>query len=160
MAAFTAPQELHDLAFRYALAVDTLDAGALIAIFTEDGLVGGFGENPINFRGPDALRQMVAQVDQAFQRTMHNVFNQTFERDDVGNVTGVSNCIASHVIHADPNATTLSLLDMAIRYHNKYAQRGGQWLFSERLLEVLWVETRPVEKFNPAMMDSDLKEFK
>lgn len=159
MAAFTAPQELHDLAFGYALAVDTLDADGLIAIFTPDGMVGGIGENPIDFRGAAGLRQMMSQVETAFQRTMHNVFNQSFARDEAGQVSGIANCIASHVFHAEPDAATLSLMDMAIRYHSQYAQQDGTWLFSERRLEILWVETRPVQKFNPAMMDSDLKEF-
>ena len=159
MAAFTASQELHDLAFRYGLAVDTLDADALISIFTESGMVGGYGENPIDFRGGSGLRAMIGQVGQSFQKTMHNVFNQTFERDEVGNVTGVTTCIASHILHADPGVTDLTLMDMAIRYHNDYVQDAGVWKFRARRLEVLWVETRTVQKFNPAMMNSDLKEF-
>jgi hypothetical protein len=160
MAALTAPQELHDLAFRYGLAVDTLDADGLIALFTADGVVAGYGDNPIDFRGSAGLRRMIGQVDQAFQRTMHNVFNQTFERDDAGKVRGIATCIASHILHADPDVTNLTLMDMAIRYHSEYVQDEGVWMFSARRLEVLWVETRPVQKFNPAMMDSDLKEFR
>jgi SnoaL-like domain len=155
MTAWSAPQELHDLAFRYALAVDTLDREMLASVFTEGGAVRGYGENPIEFVGVDGLAQMIAQVDAAFQKTMHNVFNQTFERasDDV--ITGQTTCIASHVLPGDE----WMLLDMAIRYHNRYAKEGGAWKFTERRLEVLWVETRPVQKFTAAMMDADLKEF-
>lgn len=156
MTAYTAPQELHDLAFRYALAVDTLDAGALLALFTPDGAVRGFGANPIEFCGEAGLRQMIDQVGMAFQRTMHNVFNQTFDRDEAGSVTGQTTCIASHILHGED----WTLMDMALRYHNRYAQEGGVWKFFERRLEVVWVETRPVQKFSPAMMDADLKEFK
>jgi SnoaL-like domain len=154
--AFAAPQELHDLAFRYALAVDTLAAGGLAAIFTDGGVVRGYGENPIEFRGEEGLRRMIGQVGEAFQKTMHNVFNQTFDRDDHGVVTGQTTCIASHILHGED----WTLMDMALRYHNSYAQQDGLWKFSERRLEVVWVETRPVQKFNPAMMDADLKEFK
>ncbi len=155
MTAFSASQELHDLAFRYALGVDTRDAGMLASAFTRDGAVRGFGENPIEYVGADGLSQMVAQVDSAFQKTMHNVFNQTFERAADGAVTGQTTCIASHILPSDEWV----LLDMAIRYHNRYAQEEGVWKFAERRLEVVWVETRPVQKFTAAMMDADLKEF-
>lgn len=155
MSAFSAPQQLHDLAFRYALAVDTLDSEMLASAFTCDGAVRGFGENPIEFVGPEGLARMVAQVGAAFQKTMHNVFNQTFERASDGMITGQTTCIASHILPSDD----WMLLDMAIRYHNRYAEEGGTWRFAERRLEVLWVETRPVQKFTAAMMDADLKEF-
>ncbi len=121
MTAMQAPQELHDLAFRYALAVDTLDPDMLARIFTHDGVVCGFGENPIEFRGSEGLARMISQVGTSFQKTMHNV---------------------------------------AIRYHNQYRHEDGAWKFAERRLEVVWVETRPVQKFNAAMMNSDLEEFR
>jgi hypothetical protein len=156
MTAFTASQELHDLAFRYALAVDTLDAGGLVSIFADDGVVRGCGENPIEFRGEEGLRRMIGQVGDAFQKTMHNVFNQTFDRDEHGRVTGQTTCIASHILHGED----WTLMDMALRYNNSYAPEDGLWKFAERRLEVVWVETRPVQKFTGAMMDSDLKEFK
>lgn len=156
MIAFCAPQQLHDLAFRYALAVDTLDSQMLASVFTGDGMVRGFGENPIEFVGSDGLARMIAQVRGAFQKTMHNVFNQTFEQAADGTVTGQTTCIASHILPGED----WSLLDMAIRYHNRYAEESGAWKFAERRLEVVWVETRPVQKFTAAMMDSDLKEFR
>jgi hypothetical protein len=154
--AFTAPQELHDLAFRYALAVDTLNPAMLASAFTTNGVLRGHGENPIEFRGAEGLARMVGQCEAAFQKTMHNVFNQTFERSEDGTVTGHTTCIASHVLHGDD----WKLLDMAMRYHNLYAQEDGVWKFAERRLEVVWVETRPVQKFTSAMMDADLKEFR
>ena len=115
----------------------------------------GFGENPIEFVGPHGLARMIAQVDASFQKTMHNVFNQTFDRADDGGVTGHTTCIASHVLPGDD----WILLDMAIRYHNRYSLEGGDWKFAERLLEVMWVETRSVQQFNPAMMSNDPGEF-
>ncbi len=156
MSAFTAPQELHDLAFHYALAVDSLDGDRLASLFCNNGIVRGFGENPISYVGDVGLRRMIAQVGEAFQKTMHNVFNQTFDRNAAGDLTGHTTCVASHILHGE----AWTLLDMAIRYHNRYVQDGGVWKFSERRLEVVWVETRPVQKFTPAMMDNDLKEFK
>ncbi|WP_170226926.1 nuclear transport factor 2 family protein [Sphingorhabdus contaminans] len=156
MTAFAAPQELHDLAFRYALAVDTRDPAMLVSIFTHDGVVRGYGENPIEFAGAEGLTRMIAQVDASFDQTMHNVFNQTFERADDGTVSGLTTCIASHMLKGEG----CNLLDFAMRYHNRYAQEEGRWKFAERRLEVVWVETRPVQKFTAAMMASDLREFR
>ncbi len=156
MTPFTAPQELHDLAFRYALAVDTLDAAMLASLFTSDGAVRGYGENPIEFCGQEGLARMIGQVDAAFQKTMHNVFNQTFDQAANGAVTGQTTCIASHILHGEE----WTLLDMAMRYHNRYRREDGAWKFAERRLEVVWVETRTVQKFNAAMMAADLKEFR
>jgi hypothetical protein len=154
--AFSAPQALHDLAFRYALAVDNCDAEMLLTTFATGGAVLGYGENPIAFRAEAGLRQMIMLVDSGFQRTMHTVCNQTFERNAAGVVTGITYCTASHILPGDD----WNLLDMAIRYHNHYAQEDGVWKFAERRLEVIWVETRPVQNFTAAMMDADLKEFK
>ena len=156
MSDYRAPQTLYDLAFRYALAVDKLDAAMLLPLFTDDGVVCGYGENPIHFQGPDDLTRMIAQVGSTFQKTMHNVFNQTFEQAADGSVSGETNCIASHIMPGD----NWMLLDMAIRYHNRYACINGDWKFSERRLEIIWVETRPVQKFQAAMMNADLKDFR
>ena len=63
MSAYCAPQELHDLAFRYAQAVDRRDADKLLSVFTDDGAVMGFGENPISFRGEAGLRDMTEKLN-------------------------------------------------------------------------------------------------
>jgi SnoaL-like domain len=156
MTAYTAPQELHDLAFRYARGVDTRDADLLMTVFTEDGVVRGHGENPIHYQGPEGIERMCAQLVAAFPTTMHNVYNQTFERASDGTVTGITYCVASHILPGDD----CQVLDMAILYHNRYALEDGQWRFADRALEVLWVETRPAQRFTAAMMAADLKEFK
>jgi hypothetical protein len=153
---FLAPQDLHDLAFRYALAVDTLNVDLLASLFVEGGAVRGYGENPIVFEGREGLARMIGQVDSAFQKTMHNVFNQTFDICADGKVTGHTTSIVGHILRGEDYV----LLDMAMRYHNQYRQEAGIWKFEERRLEVVWVETRPVQKFSPAMMDADLKEFR
>jgi SnoaL-like domain len=154
MAAFTAPQALQDLAYRYAQAVDRRDADRLVALFTADGAVRGYGENPIAFRGEAELRRMIDQLA-IFQLTLHNVHNQTFEIDPAGHVTGETTCIANHVLPGEP----WQLMVMAIRYHNHYALEGDDWRFADRALEIIWVEQRPVSKFAPSMMDASLKEF-
>ncbi len=154
MSAYCAPQELHDLAFRYAQAVDRRDADKLLSVFTDDGAVMGFGENPISFRGEAGLRDMTDKLT-AFRMTMHNVYNQTFEADASGNITGETYCIASHILPGDD----WRLMDMSIRYHNSYRETAGGWRFHERRLEVLWVETRAVSPFVASMMKEDLGDF-
>ncbi len=155
MAQFDAPLPLRDLAHRYAWAVDRRQGGELAALFTPDGAVRGFGDNPIDYTGPARLGEMMADLGM-FERTMHNVFNQLFEVDEDGAVTGLTYCIASHILPGEDPVC----VDMAIWYHDRYARHDGQWKFAERRLEMLWIENRPVRRFDPAMMsgqDADLR---
>jgi hypothetical protein len=152
--AWCAPLELRDLASRYAYAVDRRDPDLLLPLFTADGGVMGHGPNPIAYRGDARLRQMLIDVG-TFQLTMHKVFNQVFDRGDDGTVTGVTYCVASHILPGEDWAT----MDMAILYHDRYAADAGCWRFAERRLEVLWVETRPVSQFTAEMMNQNLSAF-
>lgn len=147
MAQFDAPAQLRDLAHRYAWAVDRRQGTELAALFTPDGAIRGYAPNPIDYTGPARLNEMMADLGM-FERTMHNVFNQIFEQDADGAVTGLTYCIASHIMPGDEPVC----VDMAIWYHDSYAQADGQWKFAERKLEMLWIENRPVRHFDPAMM--------
>jgi len=158
MAYFTAPQELHDLAFRYGHAVDTRDAEKLDGLFTADGTIGSYPDGIVRYRGADGWARMIAEVSGSFGETMHNVFNQTFEQDAQGTVTGLTNGIASHLVGQEESG--LSVLDFAMRYHDRYATEQGLWKFAERRLEVVWVETRPVSRFSPAMLGRELAGFR
>lgn len=150
MGSFDAPQVVRDLAHRYGWAVDRRDTAALVPLFTAGGAVRGYGENPIDYTGPERLGAMMADLGM-FEKTMHNVFNQLFNRSASGEVTGLTYCIASHMLPGDAPA----LVDMAIWYHDRYAEQDGAWKFAERRLEVLWVENRPVRRFSPTMMSGD-----
>jgi hypothetical protein len=151
---FAAPQALRDLAHRYALAVDRRDAAAIVPLFTADGAVRGFGNNPIDYTGPERLGAMMADLAM-FERTMHNVFNQLFARGADGTVTGLTYCIASHLLPGEAPV----LVDMAIWYHDRYAEEAGVWKFAERRLEILWTENRPARHFNPAIMSGTTEDF-
>lgn len=141
-------EALRQLAWDYASCVDRCDAEGLVALFAPDGLVGSSDPSVAAFAGEAGLRQMIAQVDAAFVKTMHNVFNHTFSEIGVNTARGETTCIAGHVI--DAGAEGWKLLDMALRYANRYARVGGAWRFAERRLTVEWVETRPIERFDPA----------
>lgn len=156
---FSAPQELHDLAFRYALAVDSRDAAMLTGVFTQGGTLRGFGEPGVRYAGAEGWARMIAEVSASFGKTMHNVFNQTFERAVDGTLTGQTTGIASHILPAPESRGELTLLDFAMRYHNRYAREDGQWKFEDRQLEVVWTETRKVKSFDQAMLGRELKGF-
>lgn len=156
---FTAPQELHDLAFRYGLAVDNRDAAMLGAIFTSNGVIRGHGQRAARYTGAAGWQTMIAEVSTSFGRTMHNVYNQTFDTAPDGTISGLTTGVASHLLPAEANATDLKVLDFAMRYHNRYAQEGGVWKFAERALEVMWVETRRVAPFTAAMLGRKLHGF-
>lgn len=140
-------EALRQLAYDYAACVDRCDADGLLALFTPDGLVGASDPAVPAFVGAAGLRQMIAQVDAMFVKTMHNVFNHTFERIDGDAASGETTCVASHVL--DDGEGGWKVLDMALRYANRYARFDGAWRFAERRLTVEWVETRPVERFDP-----------
>jgi hypothetical protein len=154
MSLFETREELRELALRYALAVDGCDAEALLRLFTADGSVGGMDESVPSFKGEADLRLMIHQVETSFNRTMHNVFNQTFEIEaGAPTASGETYCLASHIIEdADAN---WQILDMAIRYKNDYVQQDGHWKFKRRRLDVQWIETRAAQKFTADMISKD-----
>ncbi|WP_374529742.1 nuclear transport factor 2 family protein [Novosphingobium sp.] len=156
---YCAAQELHDLAFRYGLAVDSLDPAMLASVFTRDGVMRGLGQVEARYAGAAGFAAMIGEVRASFQRTQHNVFNQTFDLSDDGTVTGLTTGIASHILPAADDAPDWTLLDFAMRYHNRYAKEDGVWKFAERQLEVVWVETRKVARFSPAMLGRELRGF-
>lgn len=152
---WTAPPALRDLAMRYALAVDTRNPEMLAAIFTTDGVMSAQGSAEVLYAAPDGWGRMIAAMDASFGQTLHNVFNQTFERDGEGAVTGLTTGIASHILPGDGG----DLVDFAMRYHDRYAEEGGVWKFRERRLEVVWIEERKVRPFSAEIMSRVLKGF-
>ena len=140
--------ELRQLAYDYAAYVDRRDADSLLTLFTDDGLVGANDPSVPAFDGPEKLRAMVAQVAATFARTMHNVHNHTFDHIGKDEASGETTCIASHIMEGEDGSW--QVLDMALRYANKYRKVDGKWHFSERRLDCQWTEVRPAQKFDPA----------
>lgn len=140
-------EALRQLAYDYARCVDRCDADGLLALFTADGLVGASDTSVPAFAGEAGLRRMIAQVGEVFTKTMHNVFNHTFEEIGGDTARGETTCMASHIL--DDGAGGWRVLDMALRYANSYTRENGNWRFSARRLTVEWTETRNVDKFDP-----------
>lgn len=147
MSVFEDREALRQLAYDYARCVDRCDADGLLALFTADGSIGASDPKVPSFAGETGLRQMIAQVGEAFVKTMHNVFNHTFDSIDINTAHGETTCLASHIL--DDGAGGWRVLDMAMRYANAYEREGGAWRFRERRLTVEWTETRVVDKFDP-----------
>ena len=159
-APFDAPPLLRDLAHRYALAVDSRDAGMLAGLFVSGGTMRGHGQAVPRYAGAEGFARMIAEVEASFGATMHNVFNQTYDQAEDGAVTGLVTGVASHVLPGGgEEGQGLTLLDFAMRYHDRYAREGGAWKFADRQLEVVWVERRKASAFSAAMMGRELKGF-
>ena len=147
MSALEDRETLRQLAYDYARCVDRGDAEGLLRLFTADGLVGASDNSVPAFAGEAGLRQMIAQVGEAFVKTMHNVFIHTFEAIVGDTARGETYSVASHIL--DDGAGGWRVLDMALRYANTYAREDCGWRFSARRLTVEWTETRAVDKFDP-----------
>jgi len=156
---FDAPAQLRDLAHRYALAVDSRDAAMLAGLFTANGTLRGAGQAEGRYTGAAGFARMIAEVEASFGATMHNVFNQTYERAADGTVTGHVTGVASHVLPGAADKGEFTLLDFAMRYHDRYAQEQGVWKFADRQLEVVWVERRSAARFSSAIMGRELGGF-
>lgn len=141
-------EALRQLAYDYAACVDRCDAEALLRLFAPKGLVGASDRSVPAFVGASGLRAMIRQVDATFVKTMHNVFNHTFGPIEGQTASGETTCIASHVL--DDGTGGWKVLDMALRYANRYQRIDGAWRFAERRLTCEWVETRPIERLDPA----------
>ncbi len=127
-------QELLQLAYRYAQAVDRRDADALVSIFTEDGII----ERPGSvWQGHDKLREIIARLNTLYGSTFHTVRNQTAVIDGA-TARGETYCVAMHILNSTGEKRTR--MDMGIRYQDSFVRQDGVWLFARRELIVDWVE--------------------
>jgi hypothetical protein len=141
MGYFSAPQGLRDLAYRYALAVDTRDVGMIVSIFTAEGILRNFADHPLQYGGLEGFTRMMQDMGM-FERTMHSVSNQVFDQAADGTVTGLTYCLASHLLPGSPPVK----VDMGIIYHDLYRETDNEWRYAQRRIEVLWIERSPVHQ--------------
>jgi len=116
-------EEIRQLAYRYAEAVDSRDLAALVALFVDDVRVGG------QAGGREALAAWFDPVLRTFGVSIHFVGNHriTFDGDEA---SGVVYCRAEHEVGD-------SWIVMMIQYWDTYARRDGAWLFVRRK-EKVW----------------------
>jgi hypothetical protein len=106
---------------RYALAVDSRDLDALVALFVPDVDCGRWG------KGRDALRAFYDPTLRQFYRSQHQIVGHVIELDaeDPDRASGKVYCRAEH---EDGDKWVV----MAICYFDVYERHGGQWCFRSR----------------------------
>lgn len=132
--------ELNRLAYRYAAAVDTLDAAAFVGVFHRDGRLRvynpGEDEPFVDYVGPEQLATVTSDMREMYRGTAHQMTNHLVEVDD-DTATGTLLCSARH-LKKDP--TDDAVLVVVIRYVDRYERRDGEWRIVERQIRQLWSE--------------------
>jgi hypothetical protein len=132
---------LRDVVDRYADAVDRRDADALVALFTDEGVLrvqadGGPLEN--EWTGPEVVRSL--DVIAGFNRTFHHVGGCVFEAIGEDRAAGRVQCLAHHYERTGNGPVDLVMM---IRYHDIYVQRAPGWQIAERRVAIEWTELHP-----------------
>ena len=152
--------ELRALVDEYAARADARDYHGLSELFEPDGYV--CSSNPgeltpfFEARGRAELAGLLRGNDQ-FVSTFHFVGNHQC-RVEGTTASGVTYCSARHL--QDWGSETRALV-MHIRYHDGYRRTDGEWRFTTRRIEMVWVEYAdadsspyPFREGSSAWMDS------
>jgi ketosteroid isomerase-like protein len=124
-------EEIRQLAYRYAEAVDSRDLAALVALFVVDVRVGRQAS------GRDALAAWFDPVLRTFGVSIHFVGNHRITLDG-DTATGVVYCRAEHEVDD-------RWVVMMIQYWDTYARRDGEWFFVRRK-EKVWYGADVLER--------------
>ena len=116
-----ARQEIQQLASRYALAVDTRNIDALVALFVEDVQVGRHDH------GREALAKWFTKTLGNMRVSIHQVMNHIVDVVDADHATGVVYC-------RDELERDGKWLVGVIQYWDDYERRDGRWYFKRRRL--------------------------
>ena len=125
LAKVLAYQEIRQLVARYALAIDSRDLDALVALFVDDVQVGPDGS------GREALRTYFDSSLREVGVTILNVGTHVIDLVDEDNATGVVYCRGEV-------QTGERWIQQAIAYTDTYAQRAGSWYFVRRRHELFY----------------------
>jgi ketosteroid isomerase-like protein len=124
-----ARDEIRQLAFRYAWALDSRDVDTLVSLYVPDVRVSR------DEWGPAAFRHFWDRTLRALGVTVLQVGNHVVDFDDPTRARGVVYC-RGLVQEAG------RVIDQAIVYFDTYEERGGRWLFVTRRHELFFgVET-------------------
>ena len=127
-------EEIRQLVARYAVAVDSRDLDALVALFVDEVQVGR------DQHGRDALRAYFEQSLRGVTVTILNTGTHVIDLIDADHATGIVYC-RGEVQLSD------QWIVQAIQYRDTYERRDGNWYFTRRR-HLLWhareVGTSPV----------------
>lgn len=117
-------EQIRQLAAHYAVAIDSRDLDALVALFIDDVRVGR------DTQGREALRASFDQSLRAIGVSMLNVGTHAIDLVDADHATGQVYC---HGQIQDGDRW----IHQMILYRDTYERRSGQWFFVRRIHE-LW----------------------
>lgn len=136
-----AHDEIRQLASRYAVAVDSRDLDALVALFVDDVRVGRDPQGQ-DLVGPGELRAAFQASLSAVGVTMLHVGTHQIDLLGPDDATGLVYC-QGQVADGE------RWIHQSILYRDTYARRAGRWLFVRRVHE-LWYgqaqERHPLEQ--------------
>jgi SnoaL-like domain len=118
--------QIHELADRYAIAVDGRDLDTLAGLFVEDVNNGRYGP------GREGVRTAYDNRIRFFYASMHLVGNHVIDFDDDDNATGVVYCQARHHVKPPEQDEPEHWFDMALAYFDTYERLGDGWCFRRR----------------------------
>lgn len=117
-------EEIRQLAFRYALAIDSRDLDSLVGLFVDDVRVGR------EERGREALRRSFDVQLRDVGITILFVSNHVIDLDDESHARGIVYC-KGEIQHGE------RWLHQAIQYRDTYERRDERWHFVRRQ-HLLW----------------------
>lgn len=120
-----AHEQIRQLASRYAVAIDSRDLDALVALFVDDVRVGR------SARGRDALRASFDESLRAIGVSILDVGTHQVDLVDDDHATGTVYC---HGEIQDGERW----IHQAIVYRDTYERRDGAWLFVRRIHELFY----------------------
>ena len=136
---------IRELVEAYAHCADRRDATGQMSLFTTDThfVVYMDAKNPtpaMDLGSREALAPVFADLNK-YDATTHFVGQSTILTLTNDRATGEAYCLAHHVrIDGDKRR----LMIASLRYLDTFLKIDGEWLFSERLLYVDWIDERPL----------------
>ena len=134
---------IRELVEAYAHCADRRDAKGQIALFTPDAHFVVY----MNAKDPKPSQELHTREALApvfddlnkYAATMHFVGQSTILTLTSDRATGEAYTLAHHLT---VDGTKRRLMIATLRYNDSFVKTNGEWLFSERLLYVDWIEER------------------
>ena len=131
----------------YAGYADRRQPARQAALFTPDARLAVHDGDPSEneptqvLRGREELEVALGGL-QAYEHTTHFIGQSTLTVNGDGNgATGTTYCLAHHVWTEEGQRM---LLVMSIRYLDDFARHDDEWLISQRILVIDWLDRRPL----------------
>jgi hypothetical protein len=120
VAALLARDEIRQLPYRYAAAIESHDVDAMVDLFSPQARFGEHGE------GPEGLRRLMMQSLDGNVFAVILVANHLIEFDDAERAHGEvwAHCFAQ--------TRRDGFVEQLIKYEDRYERRDGRWLFLHR----------------------------